>query len=95
MSDLAIRVEALSKRYVLGQGARELALRNVLGNFLKRRGSRDSSGNGSGAIIIVVLLVALALLAGVITTTVIIRRVAATEPLPPKPIDSPETVRSD
>ncbi len=36
MSDLAIRVEALSKRYVLGQGARELALRNVLGNFLKR-----------------------------------------------------------
>jgi len=36
VSDLAIRVEALSKRYVLGQGARELALRNVLGNFLKR-----------------------------------------------------------
>jgi hypothetical protein len=55
-----------------------------LGNFFKRgRGSRD--GNGAGGIIIVVLLVALALLAGVITTAVIIRRVAASEPLPPRP----------
>jgi hypothetical protein len=64
-----------------------------LGDFLQGRRGRDKSGDGPNAIIIVVLLVALALLAGVITTAVIIRRAAATDPLPPRPIDSPENVR--
>jgi len=62
-----------------------------LGNFFRgeRKGSRDNGGDGAGAIIVVILLVALALFAGVITTAVIIRRVAATDPLPPKPIGAP------
>jgi hypothetical protein len=62
-----------------------------LGSLFKgqRRGSRDN-GDGAGAVIVVILLVALALLAGVITTAVIIRRVAATDPLPPRPSESPE-----
>ncbi len=64
-----------------------------LGDFLKRRRGRDSGGDDTNAIVIVVLLVALALFAGVITTTVIIRRTAATDPLPPRPIDGPENVR--
>jgi hypothetical protein len=63
-----------------------------LGDFLKRPRSRDSDG-GANAVIVVALLVALALFAGVITTTVIIRRAAATDPLPPRPIDSAENVR--
>src|SRR5262245_31717245 len=57
-----------------------------LGDFFKRRGSRDNGG--AGGIIIVILLVALALFGGIITTAVIIRRVAASEPLPPKPPES-------
>lgn len=64
-----------------------------LGDFLKRRRGRDSGGDDTNGIVIVVLLVALALFAGVITTTVIIRRTAATDPLPPRPIDGPENVR--
>ncbi len=66
-----------------------------LGNFFggDRKGSRDRDGNGGGAIVVVILLVVLALLAGVITTAVIIRRVAATDPLPPRPADEPENVR--
>ncbi len=64
-----------------------------LGDFLKRRRGRDSGGDDTNAVVIVVLLVALALFAGVITTAVIIRRTAATDPLPPRPIDSPENVR--
>jgi hypothetical protein len=61
-----------------------------LGKLFKgqRRGSRDNGGGGAGAVVVVVLLVALALLAGVITTAVIIRRVAATDPLPPRPPES-------
>jgi hypothetical protein len=55
-----------------------------LGDFLKRRRDRDSS-DGGGGLIIVLLLVALALFGGILTTAVIIRRVAATEPLPPRP----------
>ena len=55
-----------------------------LGNFLKRRSSKGE-GNGPNAIILVILLVALALFGGVITTAVIIRRMAATDPLPPRP----------
>jgi hypothetical protein len=62
-----------------------------LGDFLKRRRSRDG-GDDVNAVVIVVLLVALALFAGVITTAVIIRRAAATDPLPPRPIDAPENV---
>jgi hypothetical protein len=62
-----------------------------LGDFFRRRrGSRDDNPN---AVIIVILLVALALVGGVLTTMVIIRRVAATEPLPPNPIDVSEKVR--
>jgi len=63
-----------------------------LGNFFKgeRKGGRDNGG--AGAIVVVILLVALALLAGVITTAVIIRRVAATDPLPQQPAESPEGV---
>jgi hypothetical protein len=56
-----------------------------LGNFIKRRRSRDNGSGGSNPIILVLLLVALALFGGIITTMVIIRRVAGTEPLPPKP----------
>jgi hypothetical protein len=58
-----------------------------LGNFFRgdRRGGSDRDDGGAGGVIIVILLVALALLGGVMTTTVIIRRVAATEPLPPRP----------
>jgi hypothetical protein len=64
-----------------------------LGEFLQGRRDRDNSRESPNAVVIVVLLVALALFAGVITTAVIIRRAAATDPLPPKPIDSPENVR--
>jgi hypothetical protein len=64
-----------------------------LGEFFKGRRSRNGSGDGPGPIILVILLVALALFGGIITTMVIIRRVAATDPLPPKPADSPENVR--
>jgi len=66
-----------------------------LGNFFGggRKGSRDRDGDGPSGILIVILLVALALLGGVITTAVIIRRVAATDPLPPAPSDSPEYAR--
>ena len=55
-----------------------------LGNFFKR-GRKSGSNDNAGGAVVVVLLVALALLAGVITTAVIIRRVAATDPLPPRP----------
>jgi hypothetical protein len=55
-----------------------------LGNFFGGR-KRDRDRDGAGGVILVVLLVVFALLAGVLTTTVIIRRVAATEPLPPRP----------
>jgi hypothetical protein len=58
-----------------------------LGDFFGK-GRRSKDNGGPGAIIIVILLVALALLAGVITTAVIIRRVAATDPLPPKPTEA-------
>lgn len=61
-----------------------------LGDFLKRRRSRD--GGDVNAVVIVVLLVALALFGGVITTAVIIRRAAATDPLPPRPPDALENV---
>jgi hypothetical protein len=66
-----------------------------LGKFFggDRKSSSDRNGDGAGAIIIVILLVALALLGGVITTAVIIRRVAATDPLPPNPLDTAEKVR--
>jgi hypothetical protein len=62
-----------------------------LGKFFggDRKSSRDGNANG---IIIVILLVALAIFGGVITTAVIIRRVAATEPLPPRPDESLEDV---
>jgi hypothetical protein len=65
-----------------------------LGSFFKgqRRGSRDNGGDGAGAVVVVILLVIFALLAGVITTAVIIRRVAATEPLPPRPSEGLEGV---
>jgi hypothetical protein len=67
------------------------AMRNLGGAFTslgklfkgERKGSRDD--DGAGGAVVVLLLVALALLAGVITTAVIIRRVAATDPLPPRP----------
>ncbi len=55
-----------------------------IGNFLKGR-RRSDSRDGSSAIIIVILLVLLALFGGVLTTMAIIRRVAGTDPLPPKP----------
>jgi hypothetical protein len=55
-----------------------------LGNFFGGRRKSDSNGDGGG-IILVLLLVVFALLAGVLTTATIIRRVAATEPLPPRP----------
>jgi hypothetical protein len=65
-----------------------------LGDFFQsRRSSRDNGGNGPSPVILVILLVALALLAGVITTAVIIRRVAASDPLPPKPSEIPEYAR--
>jgi hypothetical protein len=64
-----------------------------LGDFFKRRSSRNNGGDGPNAIIIVILLVAFALLAGVLTTAVIIRRVAASDPLPPRPTESLEKVR--
>ena len=56
-----------------------------LGNFLGggRRGRESRDGDGGG-IVIVLLLVAFALLAGVLTTAAIIRRVAASDPLPPR-----------
>jgi hypothetical protein len=63
-----------------------------LGNFLKRR-SRDDRSENLNPIIVVVLLVALALFAGIITTTVIIRRMAATDPLPPRPSELTEKMR--
>jgi hypothetical protein len=65
-----------------------------LGNFFggDRKRGRDSDGDGAGGIVIVILLVALALLGGVITTAVIIRRFAATEPLPPPPSETLESV---
>ena len=59
-----------------------------LGDFLKRRQSRDR--DDANAVVLVVLLVAFALFAGVITTAVIIRRAAATDPLPPRPVDAPD-----
>ena len=55
-----------------------------LGNFFGGSRKSDSNGDGGG-IILVLLLVVFALLAGVLTTATIIRRVAATEPLPPRP----------
>lgn len=58
-----------------------------LGNFFKGRSRSDDKG---GAIIVVILLVALALFGGILTTAVIIRRVAATDPLPPRPSESAE-----
>ena len=64
-----------------------------LGDFLGRRRSKENGGDGPNAVIIVILLVALALFAGVMTTAVIIRRVAASDPLPPKPVDGLEKVR--
>jgi hypothetical protein len=60
-----------------------------LGNFFQGR-RRDREGDSPSGAVIVILLVALALLGGVLTTATIIRRVAATEPLPPRPQDSPE-----
>ena len=62
------------------------SLGQFLGSGRKDRSDRD--GDGAGAIIVVLLLVALALFGGILTTAVIIRRVAATDPLPPKPIDT-------
>ncbi len=65
-----------------------------LGDFLKRRrSSRDDGGGGLNGIILVILLVGLALFGGILTTMVIIRRVAATDPLPPKPTEGLENVR--
>ncbi|HEV3384501.1 MAG TPA: hypothetical protein VG097_06775 [Gemmata sp.] len=55
-----------------------------LGDFLKKRGGSRNNNDGANGIIVVILLVALALLGGVLTTATIIRRVAATDPLPPK-----------
>jgi len=60
-----------------------------LGDLFKGggKGSRDGDRDGPGPIIIVILLVALALFGGILTTAVIIRRVAATDPLPPQPVE--------
>jgi hypothetical protein len=57
-----------------------------LGNFFGNRGerSRNNDNDGVKGVIVVVLLVALAIFGGVLTTATIIRRVAATDPLPPK-----------
>jgi hypothetical protein len=55
-----------------------------LGDFLKKRGGSRNNNDGANGVIVVILLVALALLGGVLTTATIIRRVAATDPLPPK-----------
>jgi len=57
------------------------------------RSRSDRDNDGQGPVIVVILLVALALLGGILTTAAIIRRVAATEPLPPKPTAYPEDVR--
>jgi hypothetical protein len=73
------------------------AMRNLggafssLGSFLgdRRKDRSDRDGDGASGVIVVLLLVALALLGGIITTAVIIRRVAATDPLPTPPSDSP------
>ena len=77
------------------------AMRNLggaftsLGNFFggRRKGDSERDGDGPNGVVVVILLVALALLGGVITTAVIIRRVAASDPLPPKPVDGLEKVR--
>jgi hypothetical protein len=64
----------------------EQVLAASLGNFLGgRQRERGRDGDGGGGVIVVLLLVAFALLAGVLSTAVIIRRLAATEPLPPRP----------
>jgi hypothetical protein len=63
------------------------SLGDFFGGGSRRGGSRDSDGGG---IIIVILLVIFALLGGVLTTATIIRRVAATEPLPPRPTERKE-----
>jgi len=55
-----------------------------LGNFFDKRGSSREDNDGAKGIIVVVLLVALAIMGGVLTTATIIRRVAATDPLPPR-----------
>ena len=61
-----------------------------LGEFFGAAGRAATDGDGPNPIIIVILLVALALLGGILTTTVIIRRVAATDPLPHPPADTPQ-----
>jgi hypothetical protein len=62
-----------------------------LGSFFGGRRKSESNRNGGG-IVLVLLLVVFALLAGVLTTATIIRRVAATEPLPPRPAEEKDRV---
>src|SRR5262249_24700196 len=61
-----------------------------LGEFFGGNRKSSNDRDGAGAIIVVIRLVALALLGGILTTAAIIRRVAGTDPLPPRPTEHRE-----